>query len=59
MILLQIPTDVPNPANNTPVNLQSIFEVILYIVAPIVLIIIYFYLRRRARNSKENRNEQD
>lgn len=60
MLMIQIPTDVPNPDNNTPVDLTSAFEVILYIVAPVLLILLYLYLRKKSRSSgtkKEMNNE--
>lgn len=50
---LQIPTEVPHPDTNTPVNLSSTLEVVLYIVAPIVLIILYFYLRKKSRSATD------
>lgn len=46
---IQIPTDVPNPDHNTPVDLNSTFEVLLYIVAPILLFVLYLYLRKKSR----------
>ncbi len=59
MILIQIPTDVPNPDNNTPINLNSMFEVLLYIVTPVILILVYFYLRRKAKNSKDEKGNKE
>lgn len=60
MPLIQIPTDVPHPDNNTPVDLSSTFEVILYIVAPILLFIVYIYLRKKSRStgSKDKMNNE-
>lgn len=57
-MMIQIPTDVPNPANNTPVNLNNPFEVILYVIAPILLFVLYLYLRKKSRSNKTT-NESD
>jgi hypothetical protein len=34
---LQIPLEVPHPDNNTPLDLSSPFEVIVYIVIPYII----------------------
>jgi len=49
----QLPTDVPNPANNTAIDFENPLEVIVYIVIPIALIIMYLYFRNRSRKRKE------
>jgi hypothetical protein len=51
MLMIQIPTDVPSPNNNTPIDLNSTFEVLLYIVAPVLLIILYLFLRKKSRTT--------
>ena len=47
---LQIPTGVPSADTNTPIDLNNPFDVLVYIVAPVALIILYLYLRKRNRN---------
>lgn len=54
LLLLQIPQDVPNPANSEPLSISSTFDVILYIVCPILILIGYLFWRRR----KKKRNDK-
>ncbi|NND64202.1 MAG: adenylosuccinate synthetase [Flavobacteriaceae bacterium] len=46
---MQIPSEVPKPDNNTPLDFSNPFEVIVYIVIPIALLILYILLRKRRR----------
>lgn len=52
----QIPTEVPHPDNNTPVDFSSPADIIIYIVLPVIVIILYFVWRRNARR-REDENE--
>lgn len=55
MWILQIPTEVPHPDNNTPLDITNPFEIIVYIVIPIVLLVVYFFLRKkRHKNAEED-----
>lgn len=54
---LQIPTDVPNPSQNTPIDLTSIFDILLFIVAPLVLLIVYFFLRKKSKRGATSEKE--
>ena len=59
---LQIPRDVPHPDNNTPLDLSNPFEVIIYVVIPVLLIVLYFFLRKRNKRIKkidQEKNGQD
>lgn len=59
---LQIPREVPHPDNNTPLDLSNPFEVIVYIVIPLLLIVMYFFLRKKiTRNKKidQKKSKQD
>lgn len=47
----QIPRDVPQP-NGDPLSLDSPASIIIYIVFPVLLILLYIFLRRRKRNKK-------
>lgn len=51
---MQIPTDVPKPQNNTPIDPSSPIELIIFIVLPILLIIVYFVNRKRIKNKRKN-----
>lgn len=44
----QIPTDLPNPDDNTPIDLTKTADILIYIVLP-VLIIVLLIIRRRNR----------
>lgn len=50
----QQPTHVPSPQNNSPINLNSWFDIIVFIVLPIILIVIYFLWRKQVKNDKES-----
>jgi hypothetical protein len=54
---LQIPTEVPKPSNNTPIDLSNIFDVLLFIVAPLLLIVFYFILRKKSKQNKDSKKE--
>ncbi|MEZ4794063.1 MAG: adenylosuccinate synthetase [Flavobacteriaceae bacterium] len=56
---MQIPTEVPKPDSNTPINLSNIWEVIVYIVIPLVLIVVYFWLRKKRWPTPEPNEAQD
>ena len=52
----QIPTEVPHPDNNTPVDFSNPADIIIYIVLPVIVIILYFVWRRNARR-REDEND--
>ncbi|HAT66937.1 MAG TPA: adenylosuccinate synthetase [Flavobacteriaceae bacterium] len=54
---LQIPTEVPNPSNNTPIDLSNIFDVLLFIVAPLLLVVFYFLLRKKGKENADSKKE--
>lgn len=56
---VQIPREVPHPDNNTPLDLSNPFEVIIYIVIPVLLIGLYFFLRKRNRQAKKEDQEKN
>ena len=51
----QRPTHSPNPQDNTPIDLHNLFDVIVYVVLPLGMIIFYFLWRKQVkkRNSKK------
>jgi heme/copper-type cytochrome/quinol oxidase subunit 2 len=51
----QLPTHAPNPQDNTPIDLNNLFDVIVFIVLPIGMIIFYFLWRRRVKKNRENK----
>jgi heme/copper-type cytochrome/quinol oxidase subunit 2 len=46
----QRPTHSQNPQNNTPIDLNNLFDVIVFVVLPIVVIIFYFLWRKQVKN---------
>jgi len=46
----QRPTHSQNPQNNTPIDLNNLFDVIAFVVLPIVVIIFYFLWRKQVKN---------
>jgi preprotein translocase subunit YajC len=55
---MQIPTEVPKPQNNTPIDLSSPFDVIVFIVCPILLVGFYFYFRRKQRLKRKEEDDK-
>lgn len=59
-VYAQQPTHSPSPQNNTPINLNNWFDVVVFIVLPIVLFVLYFFWRKNVRIDKDNpKNEED
>ncbi|MEZ4779995.1 MAG: adenylosuccinate synthetase [Flavobacteriaceae bacterium] len=58
-MIFQIPTDAPNPSQNTPIDLTSVFDVVVFIVAPVVLVFLYFFLRKKERPNSDSKDKND
>ncbi|MDC8004357.1 adenylosuccinate synthetase [Aureisphaera galaxeae] len=56
---MQVSTDVPNPTNNPPIDITSPLEVIVYIVIPIALLIVYFWVRKKGRSTSKDQVGED
>ncbi|MHB0755384.1 adenylosuccinate synthetase [Polaribacter sp. M15] len=52
IINLQLPIGTPNPDDNQPLDLSDPFEVIVFIVLPILVIIFYFLWKKQNNNKK-------
>ena len=52
----QRPTHSPNPQNNTPIDFNNLFDVIVFIVLPIAMFIFYFLWRKQEKKNKGNKN---
>lgn len=48
-MLLQIPQGVPHPDDNEPLTLESPFDIILYVVIPIIILGSYFWWRKKKK----------
>lgn len=52
----QRPTNSPNPQDNTPIDFNNLFDVIVFIVLPIAMFIFYFLWRKQVKKNRENKN---
>lgn len=43
--MMQLPTDLPNPDDNTPIDFSNPADIIIYVVLPIICVILYFIWR--------------
>ncbi|MCM4162232.1 MULTISPECIES: adenylosuccinate synthetase [unclassified Arenibacter] len=50
-LLLQLPIGTRNPDDNSPIDLTSTFDIVVYIILPILMII--FYILWRKKNKKD------
>lgn len=55
----QQPTHVPGPQTNSPIDLNNWFDIIVFIILPLAMIIIYFMWRRQVKNDKEAERTKD
>ncbi|MEZ4817754.1 MAG: adenylosuccinate synthetase [Flavobacteriaceae bacterium] len=58
-MIFQLPTDTPNPSQNTPIDLTSIFDIVVFIVAPVIMVFLYFFLRKKERPNNDSKNEDN
>ena len=50
-LLMQLPIGTPNPDNNSPIDLTNPFDVMVYIILPILVIVFYIIWRRKKRDN--------
>ncbi len=50
LFLLQIPRNIPNPTKNEPLVLDTPFDYFLVIGMPLLILGVFFYLRKRKKN---------
>ena len=46
---MQIPTEVPHPDRNSPLDLNSSADIIIYIVIPLLIVLLFIIGRRRKK----------
>ncbi|SHJ37400.1 hypothetical protein SAMN04487911_1192 [Arenibacter nanhaiticus] len=51
-LLIQFPIGTRNPDDNDPIDLTSAFDVIVYIILPILLVIFYILWRKKKKKEK-------
>ena len=52
-LLMQLPIGTPSPDTNTPIDLTKPFDLIVFIILPILVIIFYILWRRKKKQDKE------
>jgi len=52
----QKPTHSPNPQDNTPIDFNNLFDVIVFIVLPILMVIFYILWRKQVKKNRDNKN---
>ncbi len=53
LLLLQLPIGTRNPDDNSPIDLTSTFDIVVYIILPVLMIIFYILWRRKKRKDKD------
>ncbi|MDT0554855.1 hypothetical protein [Patiriisocius hiemis] len=48
----QIPSEVPHPDTNRPIDMDNTTDIIIYIVLPILILLLYFFVKRFKRSKK-------
>ena len=51
-LLLQLPIGTRNPDDNSPIDLTNAFDVIVYIILPVLMIIFYILWRNKKKKDK-------
>lgn len=52
-LLIQLPIGSQNPDDNDPIDFTSTFDVVVYIILPVLMIIFYILWRRRKKRDKD------
>jgi len=52
----QKPTHSPNPQDNTPIDFNNLFDVIVFIVLPVLMIIFYILWRKQVKKNWNHKN---
>lgn len=51
-VMAQIPYEVPKPAKNTPIDLSTTADLIIYVILPVVVIILAIIAWRYKKNKQ-------
>jgi hypothetical protein len=51
-LLSQLPIGTRNPDDNSPIDLTSVFDVLVYIILPVLMIIFYILWRRKKKRDE-------
>lgn len=52
LLVFQLPIGTPNPDDNQPLNVSDPFEVIVFIILPILMVLFYMFWRRQKNKDK-------
>lgn len=53
---LQLPFGTRNPQDNKPIDFSSAFDVIVFIILPILMVAFYFYWRKTQKRDKDEQH---
>lgn len=53
LAILQLPQGTQNPDDNLPVDLKDPFDLIVFVILPILLIVFYIIWKRKRKNRKD------
>ncbi|WP_299780884.1 adenylosuccinate synthetase [uncultured Formosa sp.] len=51
-LLAQLPLGTPNPDDNTPIDFTDPFDVIVFVILPILMVIFYVIWKKKQKNNK-------
>lgn len=51
-LLLQLPIGTRNPDDNSPIDFGNAFDVIVYIILPVLMLIFYILWRKKKKKDK-------
>ncbi|WP_151894379.1 adenylosuccinate synthetase [Patiriisocius marinistellae] len=52
ILYLQVPTGTPNPGDSNQLDLSNPFDLIMFIILPICIVVFYFLWRRSVKKNK-------
>lgn len=59
VLMAQQPTHVPGPQTNTPIDLTSWFDIIVFIVLPLIMVFFYFQWRHQVKKEKKEAKKKE
>lgn len=51
-LIFQTPTSTPNPGENSAIDFSKPFDIIVFVILPIVVVFLYFLWRRKQKEDK-------
>ncbi|HLW32444.1 MAG TPA: hypothetical protein VKX40_09290 [Aequorivita sp.] len=58
LVSAQIPTEVPKPQDNQPVDFSDPIELVIFIVLPLVVVVLFIIWTRKKRKDATASDEQ-